>query len=213
VARHRIRDDLQQMILNGRYKPGSKLVQQDLAKKFGVSQSVVREALLELQVCGLVETVDNRGVFVGQLNMQTLLESFDVREVHEGLVARSCVERVTRADLRVLRELVERMCSLGLAGKLEEMASLDREFHQQLLRLSGNSMLVRLAGNYGILGKVIRVGRNPRVIRREHLAILDAIEADRADQAERLMREHIRAGKKLVEARVKSGKFVPQWVR
>jgi len=212
LARHRIRDQLQQMILSGQCKPGSKLVQQDLADRFGVSQAVVREALLELQVYGLVEAIDNRGIFVGQLNTKTLLESYEVREVHEGLAVRLCVDRATRAEIRVLRDLAEWMCSRGLEGALEEMAVLDREFHQQLLRLSGNGMLVRLAENYAILGKVIRVGRDPNVVRREHLNILHAIEMNQADRAERLMREHIRAGKKVVEAKVKSGMFVPKWV-
>jgi len=104
------------------------------------------------------------------------------------------------------------MCSRGLAGAVEEMAVLDREFHQKLLRLSGNGMLVRLAENCAILGKVIRVGRDPEVVCREHLAILDAIESNRANRAARLMREHIRAGKEAAEAQIKSGKFMPMWV-
>ena len=74
-------------------------------------------------------------------------------------------------------------------------------------------VLVRLAENYAILGKVIRVGRGPNVVRREHLAILHAIEMNQADRAERLMREHIRAGRELAEAQIQSGKFVPKWVR
>lgn len=213
VARHRIRERLQQMILDGRCKPGSKLNQKELAEKFHVSQAVVREALLELQVCGLVEAIDNRGVFVGWLDAQKLLESYDVREVHEGLAARLCVERVTRAQIKVLKETAEQIHDLGRAGKLEQMALLDREFHQQLLRLSGNSMLIRLADNYWVLGKVIRLGRDPKVVCKEHLAILDAIEANLPDRAERLMREHIRVGKIMAEQQIKTGKFFPQWVR
>ena len=80
VARHEIRDSLQRMILDGEQQAGSKLVQQQLAKRFGVAQGVVREALLELQAYGLVETVDNRGVFVSELSGQKLLDAFDVRE-------------------------------------------------------------------------------------------------------------------------------------
>jgi len=213
VARHRIRERLQQMILDGRCKPGSKLNQKELAEKFHVSQAVVREALLELQVCGLVETIDNRGVFVGWLDAQKLLESYDVREVHEGLAARLCGERVTRAQIKTMKEMAEQIHVLGRSGKLEQMALLDRAFHQQILRLSGNSMLNRLADNYWVLGKVIRLGRDPEAVCKEHLAILDAIEANQAEKAERLMREHIRVGKTTAEEQIKQGKFVPQWVR
>jgi len=211
-ARHRVRDELQKLILDGRYKPGDKLVQQELAKNFGVSQAVVREALLELQVHGLVETVDNRGVFVGQLDVKTLLESFEVREVLEGLAVRLCVDRATREETGRLHDLAEWMCSRGQAGALDDMALLDRGFHQHLVRLSGNAMLVRLAESYAILGKVIRLGRDPVEVCGEHLAILSAIDHHRADRAERLMREHIRAARKIVEKQVKAGTFVPHWV-
>ncbi len=207
-----MRDELQKLILGGQYKPGDKLVQQELARNFGVSQAVVREALLELQVHGLVETIDNRGVFVGQLDIKTLLESFDVREALEGLAVRLCVNRVTWDETSRLHDLAEWMCSRGKAGALDEMALLDRGFHQQLVRLSGNGMLIRLAESYAILGKVIRLGRDPVDVCAEHLAILDAINHHRADRAEQLMREHIRAARKIVEKQIKGGTFVPQWV-
>ncbi len=212
LARHHVRDHLQQMILSGQCKPGSKLVQQGLARQFGVSQAVVREALLELQLCGLVEAVDNRGIYVGKLDAQKLIESYEVREVHEGLAARLCVERVTRAEIRALEELAERIYRLGSAGRFQDMALSDREFHQQLLRLSGNSMLIRLADNYWVFGKVVRLGRPPRAVHKEHMAILRAIAANRAPDAERLMRDHIRLGREKLEQQVKSGKFVPVWV-
>jgi DNA-binding GntR family transcriptional regulator len=212
LARHHVRDHLQQMILSGQCKPGSKLVQQGLARRFGVSQAVVREALLELQFCGLVEAVDNRGIYVGRLDAQKLIESYEVREVHEGLAARLCVERVTRVEIRGLEGLAERICRLGNASKFQDMALLDREFHQQLLRLSGNSMLIRLADNYWVFGKVVRLGRAPRAVHKEHMAILQAIAGNRPQIAEKLMREHIRSGRELLEQQVKSGAFVPIWV-
>ena len=67
LARHRVRDGIQRLILSGEYQPGQRLVQQELAGRFGVAQSVVRESLLELQFCGLVEAVDNLGMFVSGL--------------------------------------------------------------------------------------------------------------------------------------------------
>ena len=93
VVRHEVRDGVQRLIVNGRQKPGSKLVQQKLAKQFGVAQGVIREALLELQVCGLVEAIDNRGMFVSPIDAQKLLDAFEIREVHEGLAARLCCTR------------------------------------------------------------------------------------------------------------------------
>jgi DNA-binding GntR family transcriptional regulator len=205
VTRHRIRDNIQQMILSGERQPGSKLRQQELAERFGVAQGVVREALLELQGYGLVETVDNRGIYVSRLDKDRLLEAFLVREMHEGLAARICCERATRTDIKELIGVAEEIHALGAAGKLDEMASLDRELHTRLIRLSGNNMLIRLADNYRILGKIVRADRNIHYVRDEHIAILQSIQNGDADQAERLMRQHVAAARIAVEARINRG--------
>src|SRR5436305_8544748 len=88
ITRHQIRESVQQMILSGERQPGTKLRQQELAEHFGVAQGVIREALLELAAYGLVEIIDNRGVYVSKIDKNRLLESFEVRAMHEGLAAR-----------------------------------------------------------------------------------------------------------------------------
>jgi DNA-binding GntR family transcriptional regulator len=212
VSRHRVRDQIEAMILNGQFRSGSKLVQQELGRQLGVAQGVIREALLELQSYGLVETVDNRGVFVSELTYAKLREAYDVREMHEGLAARLSCDRITRTQVRELVEMAQRMAELAGENKLDEMGSLDREFHHRLLEIAGNSMLLRLVDNYRVLGKVVRVNRDPEQVRKEHLAILKPIEEGKPEEAERLMREHIRAGKQAVEEQVARGEFVPHWV-
>ena len=210
VTRHRVRDNIQQMILSGERQPGSKLRQQELAERFGVAQGVVREALLELQGYGLVETIDHRGIYVSKLDKAKLAEAFFVREMHEGLAARLCCERATRADIRDLLGIAQEIYILGGSGKLEEMGSLDRELHSRLIRLSGNSMLIRLADNYRILGKIVRADRPIEVVRDEHIAILESIQDGNADQAERLMRQHVAAARVAVEERLdKTGSAPP----
>ena len=212
ITRHQIRESVQQMIISGQRQPGTKLRQQELAEHFGVAQGVIREALLELAAYGLVEIIDNRGVYVSKIDKNRLLESFEVRSMHEGLAARLCCDRATRAELRVLGEMVEQMFKLGKAKKWEEMSSLDRQFHSRIIELSGNSMLVRLAHNYRVLGKFVRANRDPKIIRDEHMAILKAIEEGHCNDAERVMREHIQAGREAIERSMKSESFQPQWV-
>lgn len=213
LTRHKVREGIQQMIVRGQCKPGEKLAQQSLAKKFGVGQGVVREALLELQVSGLVETFDNRGVFVGELNIETLLEAYRVREVHEGLAARLCCDRITRAEIRKLKEIVDKIYVCGNEGKLKEMGELDRIFHNEILKKSGNELLIRLVESYAILQKIVRGNRNPKPVEEEHIAILFAIENGNADEAERMMRQHIATGRKFVEEQIAKGAFVPEWVK
>jgi DNA-binding GntR family transcriptional regulator len=200
------------MILSGERQPGSKLRQQELAEQFSVAQGVVREALLELRAYGLVETIDRRGVFVSKIDKDKLLESFEVREVHEALAVRRCCERVTRVQVRELMDLAEEIYTKGMAGKLDEMGSLDRTLHSHLIHYSANSMLIRLADNYRVLGKFVRADRDPGVVRDEHIAILRAVQDGRADDAERLIRQHVAAARLAVEKRFENGNFDPKWL-
>lgn len=212
VTRHQVRENLQRMILSGERPPGSKLRQQELAARLGVAQGVVREALLELQAYGLVETVDRRGIFVSRLDRAKILEAFEVREAHEALAARLCCERASREQIRMLVLTAHEIHAAGIKGNLDEMASLDRELHSRLVHLSGNSMLVRLAENYRVLGKFVRAERDVEAVRDEHLAILQSIADGDADRAEAQIRQHVSAARAAVEKRMSSGDFVPKWV-
>jgi DNA-binding GntR family transcriptional regulator len=212
TARYRVREQIQRLILSGQCRPGSRLVQQQLAKRFGVAQSVIRESLLELQHCGLVETIDNLGVFVSNLDHDKLIQAYQVREVLEGLAARECCEHVTRADIRRLTELAGVVYALGREGKDRDKGIRDRDFHSEIIRCSGNQILVRLAESYRILGMLVRAERENNEILEEHLALVRAIEEDRPDDAERLAREHVRAARKAIQERIAKEGFELHWV-
>src|SRR5688500_19539861 len=77
TARCRVREDVRRLILSGEFRPGTRLTQQQLAKRFGVAQSVIRESLLELQFTGLVRSVDNLGIFVGDMDIERLLHGYE----------------------------------------------------------------------------------------------------------------------------------------
>src|SRR3954470_13864328 len=144
TARHRVREDVRRLILTGELRPGTRLTQQQLAKRFGVAQSVVRESLLELQFSGLVEMVDNLGIFVSELDTNTLLQAYQVREMLEGLAARICCDTASRADIKALTDLADRIHQTGVAGQDVERGKLDREFHHKTIVLSQNKILERL---------------------------------------------------------------------
>src|SRR5438045_6273479 len=95
LVRHRIRDHLQQMIHSGQIKPGARLVQDHIARVFNVGKGIVREALLELRGLGLIDTIDNRGMFVGEMSRRRLLESYESRAMLEGLAVRRCCQHAS----------------------------------------------------------------------------------------------------------------------
>ena len=211
-ARHKVRDGVQRLIISGHYKPGQRLVQQELARRFKVAQSVVRESLLELQLCGLVHAVDNLGMFVGRLDARTLLDAYQIRKLFEGLAGRLCCEQASRADLRELAELAERSYLCGRDGKPREMNALDRRFHYRLVAISGNRLLARLTESYRVLGMFVPASRDMQQVRDEHLAILAAIESNDPDEAQRLAGHHVRVAWQSISRQVADGTFAPRWV-
>jgi DNA-binding GntR family transcriptional regulator len=212
-ARHRVRNGVEQMILRGDFQSGTKLKQIFLAEHFGVAQGVVREALLELQAMGLVETIDNRGVYVTQINGKRLIDAMEIRIAIEGMAARLCCERSTHADHLKLQRLCDEIYRLADAGSSSEAASLDREFHLEMIQQSGNDELLRITHSYRAYGKIIRINRAPNVVHDEHIAIVTAIQNSNADEAERVARLHLNAVKSYVKERLLTDvNFIPNWV-
>lgn len=212
VARHQVREEIQRRILSGESKAGQRLSQQSLAKELGVAQGTVRESLIELQWLGLVDSVDRLGVFVGKLDVARISEAYQLREVLEGLAARLACGHAGRADITELRSMADNILKLSKKGKAEEMASLDRSFHFHITQLSRNSILLRLAETYRVLGMMVRASRVPQIIHEEHVAIVDAIERNQSEKAEMLARRHVASAIRNIEEQAANGKFVPKWV-
>src|SRR4051794_14771755 len=212
TARHRVREDVRRLILSGELRPGTRLTQQQLAKRFGVAQSVVRESLLELQFSGLVRSVDNLGIFVSDLDTDLLLQAYQVREMIEGLAARLACERANRVDIRDLYDMVELIYQNGVAHNDPDRGHIDRDFHHRIILISQNLVLMRLTEAYHILGTVLTASRNHETIRDEHRQIVKAVEDNKPDDAERFARLHVSGVRTAIEEQISEGRFTPKWV-
>ena len=210
--RRHVRDEIQRRILSGESRPGERLAQQSLARKLGVGQGTVRESLLELEWLGLVDSIDGLGAFVGKLDASRLVEAYEVREYLEGLAARRACGRVSQSDVIALRAMVERIWNLSEEGNVEEMGAVDRAFHLQIMHLSRNSVLVRLAEGYRTLGMAVRASRDPIAVHGEHQRIIEAINQNMPDEAEQLARQHVLEARRIIEQEAARNEFVPKWV-
>ena len=212
VGRHQVREEIQRRILSGESQPGERLTQQSLAKELGVAQGTVRESLLELHWLGLVESVDRLGVFVQKLDAAHICEAYQVREFLEGLAARLACEHASRADVASLRKTANHIWELSKEKKEEEMGAADRAFHLQIMNLSRNKVLLRLAEGYRVLGMAVRASRDPQDVYNEHLQIVDAIDQNKPDEAERLMRHHVVEARRMIEQQAAKHEFAAKWV-
>jgi DNA-binding GntR family transcriptional regulator len=137
-------DRLRELLLNGVLRPGTRIDQAELAVSFGVSTVPVREALLRLQSAGLVEVVPHRGVFVSEVSVEELLDIYTTRELLEEQAARLAIPNLTAADVATLGSLAKAMQGAAGKGQLDELLSLNREFHFTIYRAAKRRHLLQL---------------------------------------------------------------------
>jgi DNA-binding GntR family transcriptional regulator len=189
-------EQLRALILTGDLAPGSRLAQSDLANRLGTSRTPVREALRRLAGEGLVEFRANRGFWTADLGLEAVLRRLEVRLILEPGIASLAAERRKDDDVSLLRTAIERE---GDAGDPAAAHDASREFHVLLARATGNSELERTLESLWI----VEVGRRLMTRRAavhdwrsgdvaEHRRILDAVEAQRTDDAAALMANHVR---------------------
>ncbi|MDR8412340.1 GntR family transcriptional regulator [Nonomuraea sp. 3-1Str] len=178
-------------ILNGRFKPGTPLVESDLAGQFGVSKTPVREALKALESTGLVVIRPYTGTTVRQLSDEDALEVYDMRLLLEPEAVRRSV--VAAADFSEAAQSLDRASQ---AADASERSIANRDFHRGLYAGCGNPLLVRtLDGlrDQTALVSAASWSRSPswEEEAEEHAAILAKVREGDGDGAATLVRRHI----------------------
>ena len=121
-------------------------------------------------------------------------------------------ERQARRMEADREELAERIYQLSMSGNLDEANRLDREFHDRLMHISGNGLMVGLVRQYRWAIKVVWSYNDPAETRRTHLEVLKAIEENRPDDAERVMREQVRVSRDITERRLAEAPSELHWI-
>jgi DNA-binding GntR family transcriptional regulator len=140
----RIKED----ILSGKLKKDQKLIEQAICNEYKVSRTPVREALLQLEMEGLVVTVPNRGAFVAGMSAQELEDMFTLRRIYEIQAVRWAVERITDEEMDALEETFEFMEFYTMKGDVDKMLNINVNFHQTIYRASHNRMLQHLLSSF-----------------------------------------------------------------
>ena len=138
AASARIAEALRRAILSGEHEPGERIVQEDLAERYGGSRIPVREALRQLETEGLVRLVANTGAWVQSLTLAQCSEVYQTRERLEPLLLRHSAEYLTDDVIQTLHGLAQRM---EKAEDIEELLELDRQFHFATYRAEGTYVL------------------------------------------------------------------------
>lgn len=136
-----VSDQIRGQILDGKLRPGERLVEDRLSIELGVSRVPVREALLGLSREGLVTLEHNRGASVADVTPETVAELVEVRALLEGLNAKLAARRHDPEIVAELRDTLKRGNAASKNGTAEELSRLNAEFHERLTEASRNSVL------------------------------------------------------------------------
>ena len=175
------------------YKPGDRLVESELAERFGVSRTPIREALQRLETQSLL-TRDGRSLIVASLDHSQLSELYVVRGELEGLAARLAARHAAPEEVRVLRDMLEE--DKKLVGDPQALSRANRRFHKQIHLASHNRFLVQqldlVHRSMALLAttSLSAEGRTTGTLE-EHARIVEAIEAGDGDAAYKALRDHI----------------------
>jgi DNA-binding GntR family transcriptional regulator len=177
----------------GTYKPGDRLVESELAERFGVSRTPIREALQRLETQSLLSR-DGRSLIVASLDHNQMAELYVVRSELEGLAARLAARHATAEEVRVLKMMVGE--DQALVADPSALSRANRRFHRQVHLASHNRYLVQqldlLYRSMALMAttSLAAEGRG-EVALEEHQKIVDAIEIGDGDAAYDALKRHI----------------------
>ena len=189
-------DALREAIVRGDIAPEARLVESEISTNFKMSRGAVRTALIRLEEEGLVVREPHRGARVRKVSDDEAVEILQVRAVLEGLAVRLTAERIDDAGATRLRALLERHRELLEGGDLLGASDANADLHAALLELSGHGTarrLIRALNSQTVRYqyRTILIPGRPAASVAEHTAIVEAVVAGRADEAEAAMRSHL----------------------
>ncbi|AZV57477.1 GntR family transcriptional regulator [Clostridium sp. AWRP] len=192
---------LRKAIFDGSFELGERLVESYIAEVMGVSRTPVREALRQLEIEGLAVNVPRKGTIVKGISREDALEIYEIREVLEGLAIRSVCANISKLQIMLLKENNMRMKQAIELKDIDEYNKLHEEFNNIILHINNNKRLINeMKHIYEYLISLRSITLSDDEARKkafeEHKAIIEAIEKQDEELAEKLARKHVREAKK-----------------
>lgn len=195
-----LKEQIEQMILNGELAAGKRINELSLAQRFGTSRSPIREACRQLEQAGLVEVIKNRGVFVRSVDVAQALDIYEIRGALAQLAGGLIAERATDEDIFELRTMVSRMQQLADTGDVEGYYRENIAFHLRLVQSAGNPRLTEMMRG---TDKELHLYRHRSLVQpqgvnvsnHEHHEIVEAVAARNVKRAQQAFKRHVLNGK------------------
>ncbi len=197
MAKLDVYKDIKKQIIEEKLLPGQWLVERDLCETYGLSRTPIREILWRLCADGLLFQESNRGFTVRRLNLEQIIEVFQMREAVEGMAARLACSKGDEAFRSAIREIKTRLEKINIEKDAAGGIQLGRRLHTAIIEAAGNVLMSETCeklNNLTILTSLITRKSPPieKASRDAHIRIVDSLLEQDDAGSEQAMRDHLR---------------------
>jgi DNA-binding GntR family transcriptional regulator len=193
TLREKILETIRDAILKGNMKPGERVSEPDLAERFGISRTPIREAFRQLESEGYLHVVPRKGAVVASLSERDIEEFYAIKIILEGFAARMAAEKLTARDLERLESINERLQKIASEGDVKNFFRVHNEFHEVFIKAAGNEKLHDMINQLVMKFKRLRLASLSQPGRMEisvedHRNMIQAFKDHDGDRADSLVR-------------------------
>ncbi|SDL81494.1 transcriptional regulator, GntR family [Geoalkalibacter ferrihydriticus] len=203
TLREKILETIRDAILRGVLKPGEKVAEPELAERFGISRTPIREAFRQLESEGYLTVIPRKGAVVTALSERDVKEFYAIKAILEGYAARIAAKNLSDREIERLESINERLQQLADEGDVKAFYRTHNEFHELFIRAAGNHKLAELIHQLVIkfnrprMASLSLPGRM-QISVNEHTRLLGAFKSRNGEQADNLVRKTASLGGQLL---------------
>lgn len=203
TLREKILETIRDAILKGHLKPGEKVAEPELAERFGISRTPIREAFRQLESEGYLTVIPRKGAVVAALSERDVQEFYAIKSILEGYAASLAAHKLTDKEVERLEAVNSKLRSLAEEGDVRSFYRVHNEFHEIFLKAADNNKLYELIHQLGLKFNRLRMASlsvNGRmdISVDEHDKLLDAFRHKDAERAENLVKKTASIGSKVL---------------
>ena len=203
TLREKILESIRDAIMSGSLKPGEKVAEPELAERFGISRTPIREAFRQLESEGYLTVIPRKGAVVTTFSQQDVEEFYAIKSILEGYAAKRACEKLTDKELERLEQINKRLKQMAAEGDVHHFFKVHNDFHDLFIKAADNDKLTELIQSLVSRFKRLRVASlsvpgRMEISVQEHEKIIDAFRKRNGELAERLVRKTAEYGGKVL---------------
>ena len=195
TLRERILETIRDAIMSGALKPGEKVAEPELAARFGISRTPIREAFRQLESEGYLTVIPRKGALVASFSAKDVEEFYAIKSILEGYAARKACSRLSTREISKLEAINEKLREIAAEEDVRHFFKVHNSFHDMFIRAAGNEKLHEMIA--ALLASLSKPGRMLISVE-EHEKIIEAFRGRDAVLAEMLVQKNAEYGGKVL---------------